>query len=146
MLSWAEIVAIKAPTDVRELRKYGFTMGLVFAGVFGSAVPLVLTHRFVLWPWVLAAPFALLATLLPRALGPVYVWWMRLGAVLGAVSSRLVLAVLFFLLVTPIALVRRVILGHDTMGGTYDRRAASYRVRRVDSIGGSTPLDMNVPY
>ena len=49
------------------------------------------------------------ALLHPALLDPVARLWLRLGAILGMIVSPLVLAVIFFLLVTPIALIARLL-------------------------------------
>lgn len=54
------------------------------------------------------------ALLHPALLDPVARLWLRLGAILGMIVSPLVLAVIFFLLVTPIALIAR-LLGRDEL-------------------------------
>lgn len=54
------------------------------------------------------------ALLHPAQLDPVARLWLRLGAILGMIVSPLVLAVIFFLLVTPIALIAR-LLGRDEL-------------------------------
>lgn len=50
----------------------------------------------------------------PRIFAPIAVVWLGLSHLLGAVMSRVVLTLIFFLVVTPIGLVRRV-LGKDSL-------------------------------
>jgi hypothetical protein len=50
----------------------------------------------------------------PRIFAPIAVVWLGLSHLLGAVLSRVVLTVTFFLVVTPIGLIRRV-LGKDSL-------------------------------
>ena len=50
----------------------------------------------------------------PRIFAPIAVVWLGLSHLLGAVMSRVVLTVIFFLVVTPIGLVRR-LLGKDSL-------------------------------
>ena len=50
----------------------------------------------------------------PRIFAPIAVIWLGLSHRLGAVMSRVVLTVIFFLVVTPIGLVRR-LLGKDSL-------------------------------
>jgi hypothetical protein len=51
--------------------------------------------------------------LVPRLLGPVERAWMGLAAVLGAVNTRIILTLVYVLVVTPIAWLRR--LGGDPL-------------------------------
>ncbi len=48
-----------------------------------------------------------LGTLSPKILTPIYRLWMGLAFVMGAIMSRVILTIVFFLLVTPIGLVMR---------------------------------------
>ena len=63
-------------------------------------------------------PFAIgllaLTMIRPQLFRPVAVVWFGLSHVLGIVTSRIVLTIIFFVVVTPIGLVRR-LLGTDTL-------------------------------
>jgi hypothetical protein len=43
-----------------------------------------------------------------KLLYPFVAFWYGLGAVLNAISSRIILALIFFLIVTPVAIVRKI--------------------------------------
>ena len=79
--------------------------------------------------WSLAATIALAGLLVPRALEPVERWWLRLGLVLAWVNTRIILTVLFYLVVTPIALVMR--LFRDPLDRRLAAEATSYWQRRA---------------
>jgi hypothetical protein len=67
-------------------------------------------------PLVLASlggALVLPALVVPRLLGPVERAWMKLAAVLGAVNTRILLTLVYVLVVTPIAWLRR--LGGDPL-------------------------------
>jgi hypothetical protein len=55
-----------------------------------------------------------IAMSVPRIFAPIAVVWLGLSHLLGAVLSRVLLTVIFFLVVTPIGLIRRV-LGKDSL-------------------------------
>ncbi|HVM38204.1 MAG TPA: SxtJ family membrane protein [Sphingomicrobium sp.] len=63
---------------------------------------------------LLAAAAALAAVLKPNLLAPLNKAWMMLGMALGAIVSPIVLAILFFGLFTPLALLLR-LLGRDEL-------------------------------
>jgi hypothetical protein len=52
--------------------------------------------------------------IVPQVFGPVAIVWFGLAHLLGAVTSRVLMLVVFALIVTPIGLVRRV-LGKDSL-------------------------------
>ena len=62
-----------------------------------------------------AAAIVLVVTMtMPLVFRPVSVVWFGLSHVLGAVMSKVLLAAVFYLIVTPIGVVRR-LLGHDSL-------------------------------
>jgi hypothetical protein len=58
-----------------------------------------------------------------------YRHWMRLAHTLGYVNSRILLSLTYYLMLTPIGLVKR-LLGHDQMDRRGGRRASYWTVRR----------------
>jgi len=85
------------------------SFGLVFAGVFGviGILPLLHEGQPRLWSLGLAAAFGLVALTAPKALRRMNLLWFRVGFLLGAVVIPVVMAILFFVLLTPIAFARR---------------------------------------
>jgi hypothetical protein len=63
------------------------------------------------WPWLLfaAAVSAIIIALVPVFFYPLAVFLYLLGRVLGKISSTIILTVIFFLLVTPVGLIRRLL-------------------------------------
>ena len=83
--------------------------GLVMAGaaaIFGC-LPLVRLAAPHWWLLAVALVFAALALVLPRALHPLNYAWFRLGLLMHRVMSPLIIGAVFFLCVTPIALIMR---------------------------------------
>lgn len=113
--------------DRKGLRKFGLTTGAIVAGLFGLVIPLLFTHHIVLWPWYIAAVLSGVAILLPNALNPVYMVWMRFGQVLGWINTRIILGVLFYVIFTPVAIILK-LLGKDPMQRKIVQEKQSYRV------------------
>ena len=113
--------------DKKGLREFGLVTGAIVAVLFGLFFPWLLGAKFPLWPWILSGMLALWALLAPLSLNPVYYWWMRFGLVLGWLSSRIVLSILFYLVFTPMGVFMR-LRGHDPMQRGFDAAAESYRV------------------
>jgi len=61
-----------------------------------------------------AIPVLLLVMIIPNIFKPLAVIWLGLSHFLGTVVSRILLSVVFFLLVTPVGLLRR-LLGYDSL-------------------------------
>ena len=116
--------------DQQGLRRFGFVTGAIVAVLFGLALPLVLRHPWPVWPWVLLALLAALGLAAPALLRPVYRTWMRFGHAMGRVTTPLILALAFFLVISPLGLLRR-LLRRDPIERGFDRSAASYRISSV---------------
>jgi hypothetical protein len=61
------------------------------------------------WPWWLgvALVLAVVGWIVPSCLRPFYRVWMTIALVLGWITTRVVLTVVFYLVVTPTALIAR---------------------------------------
>src|SRR5260370_39390595 len=98
--------------DKRELRKFGIVTGAIFGLLFGFLLPWLRNHDSPLWAWVLWVILSAPALLRPRLLRFPHAGWVRLGAMLGWINSRIIVAVIFYLVVVPMGFIARV-LGRD---------------------------------
>lgn len=105
--------------------------GLVFAAVFAviGLWPLAAGRGVRLWALALAFLFLAAAFVRPRVLAPLNRVWMRFGLLLHRVTNPLIMGLVFFLAVTPTALIMR-LLGKDPLKLRLDRAAKSYWVER----------------
>ena len=105
--------------------------GLVFAAVFTIAGlwPLAAGGPVRIWALGLAAAFLAAVALRPKILAPLNRLWTRLGTFLHRISNFLVLALLFYLVITPTGLVVR-LFGGDILKLRFDRGAQSYWIER----------------
>jgi Kef-type K+ transport system membrane component KefB len=113
--------------DRKGLREFGIVTGGIVAVLFGLFFPWLLERDLPLWPWVFAGALALWALVAPQSLRPLYRLWMRLGLLLSRVTTPVILGIVFFFVILPMALVMR-LTGHDPMARRFDDRAESYRV------------------
>jgi multisubunit Na+/H+ antiporter MnhG subunit len=111
----------------RKLREFGLLIGgivLTFAG-------------FAIWrgkdyyPYLLAAgvPLVFFGAVQPAWLKPLYRAWMGLALLLGWVVSRILLAFIFYAVVTPIGLIARM-NGKKFLDLTFPDRKDSYWILR----------------
>ena len=92
------------------------SFGLVMAGActaFGL-YPLVVDGRPHWWLLAPAGMFLLLGLVRPDILGPLNFLWTRLGLFLGKLVNPIVLGLMYYLVISPIALVMKMI-GRDPM-------------------------------
>jgi Saxitoxin biosynthesis operon protein SxtJ len=94
-----------------EGRKFAFTLAAAFGGL--AALLLWRERRIVATAFAgVAVAFAVAGLLLPGRLGPVYRAWMGLAHAISKVTTPIFLGVVYFLVITPIGLVRRTVGGN----------------------------------
>ena len=96
----------KIKSGKKELREFGIVMGCFF-GILGGL--LFWRHRPYLWAAVLSTSFFTLGFLLPAVLKPLQKAWMTVAVLIGFVMSRVILSVLFFLVLSALALISRIL-------------------------------------
>ena len=119
-------IALPTPPDTPGLRSFGVVTGIGFSLLIGLLIPWLLGFQSPVWPHIVGAMFVGCGLIVPRALKPVYRVWMGGAKVLGFVNSQILLTLIFFLVVTPIGLIRRAVSG-DTLGRRFSKNDASYR-------------------
>lgn len=123
-----EVKAHDADFVVGSDRKFGLLFFVVFLMV--GLFPLLAHHEIRVWGLIVSGVFLVAALLVPRALHPLNVVWMRLGWVLGKIVSPIVLGALFFLAVLPMGLFMR-LRGKDLLRLKMDPSAKSYWIERT---------------
>jgi predicted membrane metal-binding protein len=105
--------------------------GIVFAVVFAvvGLWPLLDGEPVRAWALVLAAGFLGTGFFAPGLLKPLNRIWFLFGLALHKIVSPLVMGLLFFLTVTPMALILRA-LGKDPLRRKFDPDAKSYWIER----------------
>lgn len=112
--------------DGAGLRRFGLIMAGIVAGLFGLLLPMVVDYAMPLWPFAVAGVFCGWSLGTPRTLIVVYRPWMRLGLVLNRIVTPVIMSVVFFVLITPVSLIMKII-GRDPLARGFDPDAESYR-------------------
>ena len=116
-----------------QWRSFGLIVGGAFALV--GAWPIVRSGQGPrIWSLALSGLLIASALVYPPILRYPYDYWMRLGRALGWINTRIILSVLFYLIFTPIGVIRRW-LGWDPMRRAFDPGAPSYRQVRPPRPG-----------
>jgi hypothetical protein len=126
--SWHESLrAEEHPTGSSD-RSFGF----VFAAFFGFLGALALWRGHGLWfVWLpLSAIFLILALLVPTLLAPLNRLWMRLGRLLSVVVNPVVMAVLFFGVLTPVGWLMKA-TGKDPLRRKFEPDSRTYWIPRA---------------
>jgi len=121
------MVGEEKTVEASQLRSFGLLVGGIFAII--GAWPLLLRGDAVrLWVLLVSGLLMASALLLPSILKPIYHVWMRIGAILGWVNTRIILAIGFFLVFSPMGLVMR-LFGRDALLRKLDPTLNTYRVK-----------------
>jgi hypothetical protein len=120
-------------TDAAQLRKFGLLVGAVFCAI-GLWPAVIRGAGPRSWALVVGALLLVPALLAPRILAPVYRIWMAAGEALGWINTRILLGVVFYGLITPMGLIRR-LRREDPMRRRHDPGAESYRVPKPPRPG-----------
>ncbi len=113
--------------DSRGLRNFALTTAGVIIVLFALIFPWLFNLKWPLWPWVLSIILVLWGILAPQSLEPVYKNWMRFGFFMNQITTPIILGLLFYLVITPIALIMK-IFNRDMMQTGLDKNRDSYRV------------------
>lgn len=108
------------------------SFGIVFAAVFTivGLWPLVAGTGVRWWALAIAVAFAGVACVRPGLLAPINRLWFKLGLLLNRVVNPLVMALLFYLIITPFAYFMR-LTGKDPLRLKYDPTVRSYWILRA---------------
>jgi len=117
-----------------QLRSFGLIVGGIFT-ILGILPAIVRGGSFRWWSVVVGGCLVLPAAVFPQSLYWPYRGWTAVGNALGWVNSRIILGVVFYVVVTPIGLVRRW-LGRDPMGRRLRPDLKTYRVPRKSRPAG----------
>ena len=113
-------------------RSFGLIFFVVFLTI--SLWPLASEGSIRIWSVIISAVFLILGLINSKLLTPLNVLWFKFGMILGAIISPIVMEIVFFLVVTPIGLILR-IMGKDLLNKKCDKEKETYWIKRDTSIG-----------
>ena len=113
-------------------RSFGILFFLVFLG-FGLW-PLTKEMSPNIYLIIISAIFLILGLLNSKLLSPLNNLWIKFGEILGKVIAPIVMAVVYFLILTPISLLVR-LFGKDLIGMKFSNNIKSYWIKRKKHLG-----------
>jgi len=122
-----DLRSVHEEVPVASDRSVGLVLGI--GAIVVGLVPLLRGHAVRPWAFAVAAPLLLLALVRPSWLRPVNRAWMAFGSVGQAVMTFVLMAIIFYGVVTPLAWVRRA-LGHDILKLRFEPLATTYWIER----------------
>ena len=113
-------------------RSFGILFFLVFLG-FGLW-PLTKELSPNIYLIIISVVFLVLGLLNSKLLSPFNEIWIKFGEILGRIIAPLIMALVYFLILTPISLLVRA-FGKDLLGLKYSKQQNSYWIKRKKEIG-----------
>ena len=113
-------------------RSFGILFFLVFLG-FGLW-PLTNEMSPNIYLIIISVIFIILGLLNSKLLSPLNNLWIKFGEILGKVIAPIVMAVVYFLILTPISLLVR-LFGKDLIEMKFNNNVKSYWIKRKKHLG-----------
>ena len=112
-------------------RSFGILFSIVFLII--AFWPIISGDPLRLWSIPISVIFLVLGLLNSKLLNPLNIVWVKFGELLGRIIAPIVMAIIYFIIVTPIGLFMRLI-GKDLLNIKFSK-ANTYWIKREKKIG-----------
>ena len=109
-------------------RSFGIVFFIVFLSI--SIYPIFKDGNIRTWTLFLSIIFLVLGLMNSKVLTPLNKIWFKFGLILGKIVSPIIMSIVFFIVVTPISFIMR-ILGKDLLNLKYNNNK-SYWIKKSD--------------
>ena len=109
-------------------RSFGFVFFIVF--LFIGFYPFFNQEDLRLWALIISIVFLILGIMNSKILTPLNKIWFKLGIFLGKIISPLLMGLIFFIVVTPIGILMR-ILNKDLVNLKFKKHKKSYWIEKT---------------
>lgn len=116
---------------MRSNKAFGILFFIVF--ILYGIWPIVNSNEIRVWSLVIGLIFLILGLLDSKFLTPINKIWIKLGIFLGKIISPIVMAIIYFFVITPIGITMR-LLGKDLLKVKF-KNNSSYWINRQKNIG-----------
>ena len=125
-------MSLKSKIKMSSNRNFGLVFFVVFL-ILGFW-PIINGGEIRIWLVTVSLIFLVLGMMKSKLLTPLNKLWFKFGMILGAIVAPVVMGAVFFLVVTPIGIVMR-IMGKDLINKKHDKKKETYWITRKISIG-----------
>ena len=112
-------------------RSFGIVFFVVFLLI--AFYPLIYNGDIKIWSLILSLIFLILGLVDSKILTPLNKVWYHFGIFLGKIISPFIMGIIFFLVVTPIALLMR-LLGKDVLNLKYNTNKSYWIEKKVQKV------------
>ena len=113
-------------TNISSNKSFGIVFFIVFFLI--ALYPLINASEVRVWSLIISMIFLILGLLKSKILTPLNRFWFKFGIFLGKIVSPLVMGAIFFMVVTPISIIMR-LLGKDILSLKYNN-SKSYWIKK----------------
>jgi hypothetical protein len=115
----------------KKNRRFGILFFIVFFII--GLYPVYVGNSVNIYFILLSIPFLVLGILNSKILTPLNIAWIKLGELLGMVISPIIMALIYFLILTPISLIVR-IFGKDLLNIKFNSFSKTYWIKRKKNV------------
>ena len=108
-------------------RSFGIVFFVVFLLI--AIFPLASSGDIRIWSLIISFIFIILGLLNSKILTPLNKLWFKFGVILGKIISPIIMGIIFFLVVTPIGLIMKV-LGKELLRLKYNKKDNTYWIEK----------------
>ena len=115
-----------------SVRSFGILFFIVFIVI--GLWPIISGGDIRFWSIIISLIFLILGVINSKILVPLNKYWTKLGEILGKIIAALVMMVIYFVIVTPIALLLK-IFKKDILNLKLDSKINSYWIQKKQDLG-----------
>ena len=113
-------------------KSFGILFFVVFLGL--GLWPLTNDNNLNIYLIIISIIFLILGLLKSKLLSPLNSFWIKFGELLGKIIAPVVMAIIYFLILTPISLMVR-LFGKDLLGLKFSKQLKTYWIKRKKDLG-----------
>ena len=113
-------------------KSFGLLFFVVFLGL--GLWPLTNDNNPNIYLIIISIIFFILGLLNSKLLSPLNSFWIKFGELLGKIIAPVVMAFIYFLILTPISLMVR-LFGKDLLGVKFSKQLKTYWIKRKKDLG-----------
>ena len=113
-------------------KSFGILFFLVFLGL--GLWPLTNDNSPNIYLIIISIIFLILGLLNSKLLSPLNSFWIKFGELLGKIIAPVVMAIIYFFILTPISLTVR-LFGKDLLGLKFTKQLKTYWIKRKKDLG-----------
>ncbi len=113
-------------------KSFGILFFVVFLGL--GLWPLTNDKNLNIYLIIISIIFLILGLLNSKLLSPLNLFWIKFGELLGKIIAPIVMAIIYFFILTPISLIVR-LFGKDLLSLKFSKQIKTYWIKRKKDLG-----------